>query len=162
ELREERALDAFACLVAGPERVAKRLDDMIGGDTDMGRAGLEHLHDGAQHTNDGAEGWILSLHEAAQTVKVPEQLVGAVEEMNDHRITLVGGRWTVDVHGWTRHRVCWPRTPTRGTLMASSLQRPIHARFSSRPRPPPRRGHPSFSARSVVCASANHAGGIRR
>jgi hypothetical protein len=37
-----------------------------------------------QHTDYGAEGPILALGEAAKAVKVAEQLVRAVYEMNDH------------------------------------------------------------------------------
>jgi len=36
-----------------------------------------------QHADDRAEGRILALLEAAKTVEVAEQLVRAVEEMND-------------------------------------------------------------------------------
>ena len=55
ELRPQRRLDAFAGLVAGPEIVAERLDDVIGGHADVRRPVLEHLHDGAEHAGDGAE-----------------------------------------------------------------------------------------------------------
>ena len=43
ELREQRALDAGAGLVAGPEPIAKRLDDMIGSDTEVRVTPLDHL-----------------------------------------------------------------------------------------------------------------------
>jgi len=38
-----------------------------------------------QHADDGAEALILALGEATPAVELAEQLVGAVQEMNDHR-----------------------------------------------------------------------------
>ena len=84
ELREQRRLDAGAGLVAGPEAVAKRLDDVIGRDADVRRSLLDHLQHRLQHADHGAEGPVLPLREAAQAVEVAEQLVGAVDEVNDH------------------------------------------------------------------------------
>ena len=52
---QQRRIDAFAGLVAGPEIVAERLDDVIGGDADVRRAFFEHLRDRAQHAGDRAE-----------------------------------------------------------------------------------------------------------
>ena len=43
ELREQRGLDACAGLVAGPEPIAKRFDDVIGRDAEIGGAVLDHL-----------------------------------------------------------------------------------------------------------------------
>ena len=37
ELREQVGIDAGAGLVAGPQAVAERLDDVIGGDADVAR-----------------------------------------------------------------------------------------------------------------------------
>ena len=51
ELREQRRLDAVAGLVAGPEVVAKRLDDVIGRDADVRRALLDHLQHRLQHAD---------------------------------------------------------------------------------------------------------------
>jgi hypothetical protein len=66
---------------------------MIGGYTDVSRPRLDHLQDGIHHTDHGAEGRIVPLPEASDAVEVPEQLVGAVEEMNDHVILRgVGGQ----------------------------------------------------------------------
>ena len=84
ELREECGLDAVPCLVAGPETVAKGLNDVIGRDTDVSCSRLDHLQHCMQHADHGAEGPILALGEAAKAVKVAEQLVRAVYEMNDH------------------------------------------------------------------------------
>ena len=85
ELRPQRRLDALAGLVAGPQIVAERLDDVIGRDADVRRAALDHLAARCCSTpSDGAEGLVLPLAEAAQAVEVTEQLVGAVDEMDDH------------------------------------------------------------------------------
>src|SRR6266850_588059 len=46
------------------------------------RSGLDHLEHGVQHPDDGAEGLVLALIEAALAVELAEQLVGAVEEVN--------------------------------------------------------------------------------
>ena len=56
---------------------------MIGRDAEMGRALLEHLQDRLQHADHGAVRRILALREPAQAVEVAEQLVGAVDEVND-------------------------------------------------------------------------------
>ena len=86
ELREQCALHALARLVAGPEIVAEGLDDVIGRHTDVSRSRLDHLQHGVQHAGHGAEGRILALVEAAKAVEVAEQLVGAVDEMDDHAV----------------------------------------------------------------------------
>src|SRR3954471_21923227 len=84
KLREQRALDTGSRLVTGPELVAKRLDHVIGADTDVGVASLDHLQHALQHADDGTVRPILALVESAQPVEMPKQLVGAVDEMNDH------------------------------------------------------------------------------
>jgi ATP-dependent DNA ligase len=84
ELLQEGRLDAISGLVSGPEPVPERLDDVIGRHPDVGSPGLDRLQDGVQHAGHRAKGTVLPLIEAAQTVEVAEQLVGAVDEMNDH------------------------------------------------------------------------------
>ena len=74
---------------------------MIGGDTQVARPFLDHLQDPVEHTHDRAHRPILALGETAQTVKVPEQLVGAVDEMDDHAGILRGcnarlQRWSLN------------------------------------------------------------------
>ena len=85
ELRQQGRLDAFAGFVVGPQLVAERLDHVIGGDADVRRAGLEHLRDGAEHAGDRAERAVAFLFRAPVAVEMAEQLVRAVDEMNDHR-----------------------------------------------------------------------------
>ena len=84
KLREQRWVDALAGLVARPQIVAERLDDVVGGDADMRGALLLHLLDGAQHADHGAERPLLVLSAALVPIKMTEQLVGAVNQVNDH------------------------------------------------------------------------------
>jgi len=84
ELREKRSLDAIARLVVGPKTVAKRLDDVVGRDTDVRRSALEHLQHGLHHADHGCEGRVFTLREAPRPVKMSEQLVRAVDQMDDH------------------------------------------------------------------------------
>ena len=57
---------------------------MIGRDADVRRALFEHLQHGVQHADDGAVRLVLAFVEAPQAVEVAEQLVGAVDEVDDH------------------------------------------------------------------------------
>src|SRR5215470_2016705 len=57
---------------------------MIGGHPEMSGALLDHLEHGIQHADDRAEGAISSLVEAARSVEVTEQLVGAIDQVDDH------------------------------------------------------------------------------
>ena len=82
--RSKRRIDAVAGFVAGPQLVAKRFDDVIGRDADVRGAFLDHLQHRMQHAIDRAQRPVLALVEAAQAVEMTEQLVGAVDEMNDH------------------------------------------------------------------------------
>src|SRR5439155_11792904 len=59
-------------------------DDVIGRDAEVGRPFLDHLQHRVQHAGHGAERRIFILVEAAEAIKMPEELVGAVEKMNDH------------------------------------------------------------------------------
>lgn len=47
---------------------------------------FDHLQHAVQDTDHRAEGPILALGEAAQAVEVPKQLVGAVDEVDDHAV----------------------------------------------------------------------------
>ena len=92
ELRLEGSIDAFPRLVTGPEIVAEGLDDVIGGHPHVGRPRLTQLQHGVQHAGHGAEGRILAFAEAALSVEVSEELVGPVDEMNDHCVFSPVGR----------------------------------------------------------------------
>ena len=84
ELREQRGLDAVAGLVVRPKPIAKRLDHVVGGDAEIRVAALDHLEHGLQHADDGAVRAVHAFVEPAQAVEVTEELVGAVDEVNDH------------------------------------------------------------------------------
>ena len=84
KLCEQGWLNARAGLVAAPKLVAEGFDDMVRGYPDVRRTFLDHLQDGVEQTDDGAERPILALGEAAQAIEVAKQLVGTVDEMNDH------------------------------------------------------------------------------
>ena len=84
ELRAKRRIDTLSRFVAVPKLVTKRLDDVIGGDADVRGAFVDHLQHGIEHADDGAESSILSVGEATQSVKMTEELVGSVDQMNDH------------------------------------------------------------------------------
>ena len=57
---------------------------MIRRHTDVRGSFLDHLQHRMQHADDCAEGPILAFVEAAQPIEVTEQLVRAVNEVNDH------------------------------------------------------------------------------
>ncbi len=84
ELREQRSLDAGASLVVRPEQIAKRFDHVVGGDTEVRVAALDHVEHVVQNTDDGAVRAVHAFVEPAQPVKVTEELVGTVDEVNDH------------------------------------------------------------------------------
>jgi hypothetical protein len=84
ELSEKRGLDPIACFVTRPETVSKRLDDVIGRNADVYGAAFDHFEQRVEHAYDSTIGSILALVEAAQTVEVPEQLVGSIHDVNDH------------------------------------------------------------------------------
>src|SRR5215472_10370417 len=94
---------------------------MIGGHTKMSGALLDHLEHGMQHADDRAEGTIFSFVEAARSVEVTEQLVGAIDQVDDHvdpgsalapRSTFIStaGRGCC-VPGWSVDRDAEPETP---------------------------------------------------
>ncbi len=69
-------------LVAAPELVAERLDDMVGRDADVRRAFVDHAENRAQHAADGGHFATLGIFAEGQRVVVPEQLVSAVNQMD--------------------------------------------------------------------------------
>src|SRR5437764_13962040 len=93
KLRQQVGLDSFAGLVVGPEIVAERLDDVIGGDTDVRRTGLDHLQHRVQYARDGAEGFVLALVPAALAVEVAEQLIRSVDQVDYHLPEMVTSKY---------------------------------------------------------------------
>jgi hypothetical protein len=57
---------------------------VIGGHPDVCCAALDHLQYGVQYPDDGAEFLIPPIVEPALAVKVAEEFVGAVNQVNDH------------------------------------------------------------------------------
>ena len=84
ELSHQRAVHALAGLVRRIKIVAKRLDDVIRRDANVRRAGLGHLQHRVEDADDRPERRVLTLVEAAQPVEVAKELVGAVDEVDDH------------------------------------------------------------------------------
>ena len=65
--------------------VAEGFDYMIGGDTNMGGAVLDHFQDHAELAGDGPERRI-GFSKTPDAVEVTKEFVGAVDEVNDHVI----------------------------------------------------------------------------
>src|SRR5258708_37875453 len=84
EWREQRLLVAFGRLIIGPKTVAERLDDVIGRYPDVRRSLLDHLQHGVQYADHGAEPLVLAFGGVAPAVELAEQLVRAVDQMDDH------------------------------------------------------------------------------
>ena len=57
---------------------------MVGSDSNMGRSICDHAQYGIEHSDNGAEPTPLITAAALQAVKVPKELVGSVDKMNDH------------------------------------------------------------------------------
>jgi hypothetical protein len=84
ELRPQRGLDALAGLVARPQQVAKGLDHVVGGHAQMRRIVFDQLQHAVEDAATAPKRAVLALGEAAQAIEVAEQLVGAVDEVDDH------------------------------------------------------------------------------
>ena len=84
KLRAQGTLDTGTSLVARPKPVAERLDHVVGGDTDVGIAALDHLEHTVQNADYGAIRAVHSFVEPALSVEVTEELVCAVDDVNDH------------------------------------------------------------------------------
>ncbi len=57
---------------------------MVGRDPEVDPAALDQLEHGLQHPDDRAVRAVLPFGKPAQTVEVTEELVSAVDEVNDH------------------------------------------------------------------------------
>jgi len=85
KLRPQRRLDPLAGFVTLPQVITERLDDVVGRDADMRRTPLDCLQHGIEDAKQGAERPV-GLREAAQTIKMTEQFVRSIDEMDDHRL----------------------------------------------------------------------------
>src|SRR5262249_42958057 len=84
ELREERAIHALGRLVPGPQIVTEGLDDVVGGHAEVRRAALEHLRGRMKDARYRAEWRVHALGRPPRAVEVAEELVRAVDEVDDH------------------------------------------------------------------------------
>ncbi len=84
ELREQLRVHALTGLVAGPELVAKRLDHVIGRDTDVGRTSFEHHQHGAHNAARRRHLHAVRVEVGRNGEVVTEQLVGSVDEVDLH------------------------------------------------------------------------------
>src|SRR2546427_7321396 len=103
--------------------------DVVGRHTDVSGPLLDHLQDGVQHAAHRAEGRILARGGAAAAVELAEQLVGAVDEMNDHspeRTRAARSRSSV------RSRALRVSAAARSNSARASSKRPSLARKSPR------------------------------
>ena len=57
---------------------------MIGGDTQVRRSLFDHLQHAAEHTDDSPQGPLVALGDTTAAIVVAEELIGAVDEVNDH------------------------------------------------------------------------------
>src|SRR5262245_54710612 len=147
ELREQRGFDAIPCLIAGPHAVAKRLDDVIGRHADASCPGLDHLQHRMQHTDHGAEGPILAFGEAAKTIKVAEQFVRAIDEMNDHAFVRGAARKCVEGCGPTGTKPYQAlATKSNEALRNRFVERSMTGRISAQPVPSPWQPLPADSS----------------
>ena len=83
ELGEQLGRHAGARLVAGPEVVAEALDHVVGRHAEVGDAVAQHLEHARQHALGGAE-----LARIRPAEVLAEELVGAVEQVDDHGLNL--------------------------------------------------------------------------
>ena len=82
ELSPQCTLDSLASLVARPESVTKRFDDVIGRDANMGRALFDHLQDRVQHARHRAQGRWVRFFEASPAVELAIKFVRPVDQVD--------------------------------------------------------------------------------
>ena len=94
ELRVEQRVHALAGLVTRPETVPERLDHVIGGHAQVGRAALEHAEDRRDDAPHRAQlGRRVPVKGRPRREEVAEELVGAVDEVHDHSQNDTTGPW---------------------------------------------------------------------
>ncbi len=91
ELGQQDRVDAFSRLVARPEVVAERLDDLVGGHADVGGPLFEEVVHRPQDPAGGTVGTGLRARLLGQAEVVAEQLVCPVDEMCLHAATPADG-----------------------------------------------------------------------
>ena len=81
---EQPLVYAGAGLVAGPELVPERLDDMVGSHPDVRDAAFKHSEDGGKHAPRRGHLAALLVDVRGKGEEVTKQLVCAVEKVNVH------------------------------------------------------------------------------
>ena len=79
ELGQQFRFDAFTRLVSRPQSIAKRFDDVIGGDCEVCRARLDHSKYRSEYAPDGTDLTALLIACRGHRVIVAEQFVRAVD-----------------------------------------------------------------------------------
>ena len=60
---------------------------MIGGYAQVRGTLVDHLHHGIEHPGNRSESSLLPRGEATQSIEMAEELVGSVDQMNDHDVS---------------------------------------------------------------------------
>ena len=82
ELRQQVGFDAFAGLVAWPQFVAERLDDVIGRNGDVRGTALDHAQHRREHASNRGDLAAVRIARGRQRVVVAEQFVCAVDQID--------------------------------------------------------------------------------
>ena len=84
KLRQQLRLDAVTSFVSRPQLVAKRLDDVIGGNRDVRRPALDHSQHRREDATHRAHFASLLVACGRHRIVMPEQLVRAVNQKDFH------------------------------------------------------------------------------
>ena len=84
KLRPEGRLDSVTGLVPRPERIAERLNDVIGGYANVRRPGFVHLQHSIQDADNRPVLRIVPCAPSTQAIEVAVQLVSPIDEVYDH------------------------------------------------------------------------------
>ena len=82
KLRKQLAFNACAGLVTRPQSIAKRFDDVVGGNGDMRGPALDHAEHRRENAADGSDFPALGILGGRQRVIMPKQFVRAVDQVN--------------------------------------------------------------------------------
>lgn len=82
ELCAEAGIDPLAGFVSGPEIVAEGLDDVIGGDADVGGSVADHAKNRGDDAAGGGDVLAVAVADRRESKEVAEELVGSVDKMD--------------------------------------------------------------------------------
>ena len=120
KLAEEIRIDPFTGLVARPQLIAERLDDVIGRDGHVGRAALHQAEHGADDPAHCAHLAAVSITRRWNGVVVPEQLVGAVDQMDLQSAAPRSGEGE-PANAWAEKSNARPGSASKQCLLAGRL-----------------------------------------